>query len=637
MGETRPVVLLGGAIAILAIFLSRFRPAWLLITETAQPALVAMVIVLAMLATGVGALFVATKVWGSGRNLKPEAGASGFKFRPDPLDAFIVGFPTFGTLIAIVAWIGSATHVAIAVVTFALAGAGLFILLKRPICAPRIPKLLIIPVVLAIVEAITPVNSPDELVYKLGVPHAYDMAGRMFEMPLSSHSYITMALQLADLAALILGGGIAAKLAHLALYFAALAVIRRLTNSDSITAIVAWTPALMLIAGWGWSEWGVIALLVLSIDRFDENPAIAFAALGGAVASKYTALPWLLAFAIVALVRTRDVKLLLRGALLVALFGGFFYVRNAVWTGSPLAPLFLPNAPGVYGYKGGGLFGGWRELIAGADIFDPRIVDESLGIVLPLAAICGLFALGVADRKQRDLAWIGAIQMPILITIAPGSRNIINGVVPLALAGGMSLLEWRTPSSAEPRDSAAAPRGRTWASATPILGGVIAIAFAAQLVLAIYVLDSYDIVPYLAGKETARQYVHRVRDFAPVYDWIETHTPPEAKILFLGENRTYDLGRQTLSGGNLDGPRIAAWLARFPNAMALHDELRRQRVTHILIHPAWLRPPKTMMEREYMLELPPGAEAALRECTIPVYRDNSYILVAVTPLRSDRL
>src|SRR5213075_3473470 len=157
-----------------------------------------------------------------------------------------------------------------------------------------------------------------------------------------------------------------------------------------------------------------------------------------------TALPWLLAFAIVLLVRTRDVKLLARGALVVALFGGFFYIRNTVWTGSPLAPLLLPNAPRVYNYKSGGMLSGWGELVRGADVFDPAIVDESLGIVLPLAAICGLFALAARDRKLRDLAWIGAIQMPILITIAPGSRNIVNGVVPLALAGGVLMGDmWR--------------------------------------------------------------------------------------------------------------------------------------------------------------------------------------------------
>lgn len=613
MSETRPVVLLGGAIAILAVFLSRFQPAWLLLTETAQPALVAAAIVLAMLAIGMAALIIA-------RRLFPHDGEIPL------LDAFIVGFPTFGTLIAVVAWIGVGLHIAIALITFVLAGAGLFILLRRPICMPRIPLLLVIPIVIAVVEAITPVNSPDELVYKLAVPHAYDLAGRMFEIPLSSNSYLTMALQLADLAALVLGGGIAAKIAHLALYLAALAVIRRLTKSVSITAIVAWAPVLMLIAGWAWSEWGVIALLVLSIDRFHDDPAIAFAALGGALASKYTALPWLLAFAVVALFRTRDVKLLLRGALLVALFGGFFYVRNTVWTGSPIAPLLLPNAPHVYNYKSGGTLSGWGELIRGDDIFDPRLVDESLGIVLPLAAICGLFALASDDRKPRDLAWIGAIQMPILITIAPGSRNIVNGVVPLALAGGMVI-------------------ERIWVESKPVLrrllGTAIGLSFAAQLVLAVFVLESYDVVPYLAGKETAHDYVSRVRDFAPVYAWIDTHTPPEARILVLGENRTYDLDRETLGGGNLDGPRIAAWLARFPNPAALRDELRRQRVTHILIHPAWIRPAKTIMEREYTLELTPQEDAVLRallrDDTSLVYRDKSYLLFALTPLRSDRL
>ena len=131
-----------------------------------------------------------------------------------------------------------------------------------------------------------------------------------------------------------------------------------------------------------------------------------------------------------------------------------------------------------------------------------------------------------------------------------------------------------------------------------------------------------------------------VREFAPAYAWIESHTPPEARIFILGENRTYDLDRHTIAAGNLDGPRIAAWFAQFPNAEALRTELRRQHVTHILIHPAWMRPPKTMMEREYTLDLPPQSDAVLRamlrDSTPLVYRDKGYLLFAVTPLRSDR-
>ena len=87
MSETRPVVLLGGAIAIIAVFLARFRPALLLLTETARPALAAIAVVLAMLAVGTGSLIAAQRFFG--REIEREIPL---------LDAFIVGFPTFGTL-----------------------------------------------------------------------------------------------------------------------------------------------------------------------------------------------------------------------------------------------------------------------------------------------------------------------------------------------------------------------------------------------------------------------------------------------------------------------------------------------------------------------------------------------------------
>ena len=120
-------------------------------------------------------------------------------------------------------------------------------------------------------------------------------------------------------------------------------------------------------------------------------------------------------------------------------------------------------------------------------------------------------------------------------------------------------------------------------------------------------------VPYLAGKEPARAYVNRVRDFAPVYSWIEAHTStrgadPDPRR---EPDATTSTGRR-IAAGNLDGPRIAAWLAQFPNADALRTELRRQHVTHVLLHPAWMRAPKTMMEREYTLDLPPQTNAVLR-------------------------
>ena len=93
MSETRPVVLLGGAIAILAVFLSRFRPAWLLLTETAQPALVASAVVLAMLAIGMAALMLARRLFqhngeiplldGFAGSAAPSLVAAGCRDRPN--------------------------------------------------------------------------------------------------------------------------------------------------------------------------------------------------------------------------------------------------------------------------------------------------------------------------------------------------------------------------------------------------------------------------------------------------------------------------------------------------------------------------------------------------------------------------
>src|SRR5205807_9353763 len=127
----------------------------------------------------------------------------------------------------------------------------------------RLHPLLAIAIAIAFITAIAPVNSPDELVYKLAIPHAWQLFGRMIELPLNSDSYLAMALQSADLSALALGGGIAAKLAHFGVYLAVIAVVRRIGGDWSAIAL-AFTPALMIIAGWAWSEWGVLGLLLLS-------------------------------------------------------------------------------------------------------------------------------------------------------------------------------------------------------------------------------------------------------------------------------------------------------------------------------------------------------------------------------------
>ncbi|HKO54880.1 MAG TPA: hypothetical protein VJ276_03315, partial [Thermoanaerobaculia bacterium] len=461
----------------------------------------------------------------------------------------------------------------------------------------------------------------------------YELYGRMVELPLSSNSYLAMAFQFTDLAALMLSGGVAAKLAHFALYLAALAAIHRLSTRLAPRAgwwpvvVLAWTPALMLIAGWSFNEWGILGLLALAVERYhrwlesrdgaDFN--VAFAAAGGAIAAKYTAIPFIAALAVIMVWRhRREPRVLLRAALIIIAIGGFFYLRNAIWTGSPVAPLLLPDAPAVQNYRGES---GWMELAAGADIFDARVADESLGILIAVSFLAGLLALGSRNAAMRDLALIGIIQMPILLTISPGSRNMINGVAPLAIAGAALL-------------------GEAWYDLRPLfralLGGLAAVALAAQLVLVLFAFQDHDILPYLAGKETAGEYVMRQRPFAKPYAWMARETPRGARVLLLGENQTYYLDRPFVAAGNLDGPRVAKWLARFPTPEALYAELRRQGIAYVILHKKWYRVaapgqrPLTPIESELVLEVTPETDrvvtALLKTRALLRYRDEEFLI-----------
>lgn len=597
--------------AATALFLQRFAPARLVLRESGGALVAASVVLLACYATGCAVLR-----------------------RTTLLVCTLVGIPAFGTLVAIVSWVSVRPvpwlTYAGALLGVTLMGVALLARARTAPVMPRVPWLLAPPILLALVAALAPVNAPDELIYKLAVPHAYALYGRMLELPLSSNSYLALALQFVDLSALMLSGGIAAKLVHFALYLASLAAVYRLTQRIAPRAawwpvvMLAWTPALMLIAGWAFSEWGVLGLLALAVERYeDDDHLAAFAAAGGAIAVKYTALPFVAAFALIVLFRhRREPRVLLKAAAITVAFGAFFYLRNAVWTGSPIAPLLLPDAPAVQNYRAGGAaLGGWQELFTGADIFDARLVDESLGIAIAVSFLAGLLALGSRNRTARDLAIIGAIQMPILVTIGPGSRNIINGVAALAIAGAAIL-------------------GEAFRDLRPSLrtigGFAIGVALAAQGVLVLFSFSDYDVLPYLGGQESAEQYIARQRAFAKPYAWLERETPRDARVLLFGEHETFELDRPFLAATNLDGPRVAHWLARFPTPEALHAELRAQHVSYVLLRPRWYRVaqpgqrPLTPIESELALEVPPQIDRVLKtmlqtHATLR-YRDDEFLI-----------
>jgi len=367
----------------------------------------------------------------------------------------------------------------------------------------------------------------------------------------------------------------------------------------------------------------MIAFVLLSFLRWqrfldDGNSSdlvVAALALGVALSSKYTALPWAAVFVPLAFWRQwSGARLrrasggaaeprttpLLTAAFIVAATGSFFYIRNFIWTGSPLAPFFLPDSPAIADYRS--TLGGWAELARGYDIFHPAIVDDALGILMPALVLLSPLALFWRNRRIVDLFVLGAVQFIGLVTLAPTSRLMMLALVPLALLGGFVTVRVWENSSRAIRAALAAAAGAA------LLGHLVLIAF--------IFIARWSVIPYLIGIESETAYLERTRDFMKPYEWIEEHTPENAKLLLLAENRTYYLDRRALAGGNLDGPRVAAYLSRFRTPDEFAREMQQQGVTHILIHKPWYRAGRaefqSMVEKEFVLVVTPEADAMLR-------------------------
>ncbi|HLN80794.1 MAG TPA: hypothetical protein VK392_06340, partial [Thermoanaerobaculia bacterium] len=332
----------------------------------------------------------------------------------------------------------------------------------------------------------------------------------------------------------------------------------------------------------------------------------------------------LVAFVVAVVVERRRrrvplVRPLVAFAAVLVVFGGFFYFRNLLWTGSPVAPFLLPDSPSVGKFRGEAA-SGWSTLLQGVDVFHRDIVDDSLGILLPLSVLVSPLALRNRGRRFLELFAIGFAQLVVFVTVAPLSRLWMTALVPLALLGASAAVRlWRE----SPRPLAL------------LLSFWAAVALCGQLVLVSYiVVISYDPATYAVGRETEEQYRSRTREFARPYAWIARFTPPSSRIFLIGENRTFDLDRPAFAAGNLDGPRLSKYLSRFPTSAAFADELRRLGVTYVLVHRPWYRirragrPPTGMLEKEYVVEVGPDTDAMLKELFESRarlrYRDGAY-------------
>lgn len=463
--------------------------------------------------------------------------------------------------------------------------------LKTPSPSLRLPlptKALIV-LLLALIAAIillasVPPVDRDSLTHHLYVPRLYLDHGGMVELPDVEFSYFPMNLELLYLVPLALGNDIIPKYIHfLFALLSALLIHRWLAAALGRTWALAGAlfflslPVVVKLSITAYVDLGLIffsgasLLLLLTWGRdIDRTRWLLLAGLcaGLAVGTKYNGLITLLLLALfVPVLHQRcappanrsAMKALLSGAIFVAaalLAFSPWAIRNIIWTGNPLYPLF----GAVFGTEETAVLGGmnfflirkflyheslWQTLLIPLRIFfqgqddNPQFFDGQLN---PALLFLPLFAFIVPARDKQEhiekLALAAFALLYILLAFFQRDlriRYIGPALVPLVLLSMFGLRNLLARATTLPR-----PPVRALAC----FGLSLTVA-AAFFLNARYLVTQFTTVrplSYLTGAVSREMYITRYWPEFAVYQFANQHLNKEERILciFTG-NRGYYL------------------------------------------------------------------------------------------------
>jgi hypothetical protein len=446
----------------------------------------------------------------------------------------------------------------------------------------------------------------DSLVYHLALPLRYLQEGRVGFVPFNHYSHFPQNMEMIFGWFLALGSDVAAHVFVL--------------GSAALTGLLLWS-----VGAREGRRWDLVlfltapCVLLLSTETYVEAPLALFSFLtvlaverghrrgerrwfvwagvvaGFAAGIKYTAIltPLVLTPMILLTPRVRARERFARWAL----FGGAAFlvflpwlVKNYFYTGgNPVFP-FLPSvfpAKNVFlaeasarsyfqvldEYKGSSsllwdLFRLPLRLVSNATAFGGGFdVTGDLGWALPLL----LLPLGgLAKGPGRRFLWIYLLLHIVLWASFRPVLRFLFPVFPLVclLAGeGAAAVLDRLPVW-----------GRRAALA---LGGVFLVLNGVHFYWVERVRDPF---PVALGLQTRDQYLKAKLDYYPAMAFMGDHLPPEARVLFLGDQRAYYCPRRHLAPMALLPAPMRAWAEDCADGAALEDKLKSMGFTHVYFH-----------------------------------------------------
>ncbi|HEV8240255.1 MAG TPA: hypothetical protein VGS57_12875 [Thermoanaerobaculia bacterium] len=504
--------------------------------------------------------------------------------------------------------------------------------------------------------ALAPPIAIDSLIYHLAIPRQAALYGRLVDMPWLAYSYFPLHAEMLYGLALPLGGGELAQLLHLLAAVAAVVTAARIASRCFGGSAAPWTavllagaPMLNLVAGTAGNDWLVALYVTLALEQHldaEERPAARWLEaifLGAAAATKYNALPALVLLLLPLPRSSRSWRRLAAQIGLVLVVALPWYGRNLLLRGNPLYPL-LSESPAATALAH---FRGEAPLVARLRgyLFEPNLIDEWPGLLLPAAVALALVVLPRRRRVDSDAAR-GAAQplhdgearhrlvppipcalvvlalvlaLPVLVA-SPTARSFTPLLLLLAIAGGGAL-------------ALVASRPAARAALVAVALALLLVQLAA--IFSVWQLDGHEPLRVVAGLEDEDDYLRRSQPYLDAYRTLSQHASDEARVLLAGETRAFYLDRPAVWGSVVDADPFAAFAGSPPDPAAASQRLRAAGVKLVYYFPpqhrAGARPPGIRHELEQYVspELDGALRRMLAEHARPVFHQGNNWIFAL--------
>ncbi len=516
----------------------------------------------------------------------------------------------------------------------------------------------------------------DGLAEHLAMAKEWVKAGRIIPLWYDHHSQFPATLQMLYALALLWRGAIAAKLFHFSFGPIALGAVFVLTRrhispqaAPWAAVILAATPVFSWLMGTAYVDLPIMACVLLSVHFFLEwmsSGAVRDAALSGllagaAMAFKMQGIPYfglLLIFALYIAWQQRHQETPRWRA--VAIFGAVgllvaspWYIKSWVITGNPVYPF-------AYSIFGGEQWSAqqaqWyhhHQLQFGVGELPPPEVLDALpwykrtfvGPRTPLHLLLAPFNLTFNPPPFTDpvspvaaimLSSIGPLYLiftPMLLALAgrPAKLKvllILFGLLWIWWLYSMQQSRYLLPTIVLLAPAAAYTLHRCTQHKGLLRGTTLTVvATWLAIILLIKAIPLYIALPVVAGTVSQEQYLAASLAPYPVISYINSHTPPDAKVISYGEVRLFYLERDYLWGDPVYHRMIIYDTMTGPeNLLAAYNRLG---ITYVLYQPKLLN--RLSTDREPVGPLLQAAleEGYLSEVVVPVAH-RGYHLLQVT-------